>query len=153
MGPGVVFEFEDGDVAVGGGAGEKAAGFVRCPGDEVYGGGVEGDFVDFLPRRGLFAPDYDFAVVRGRGEDVAVFRMCLSIANQYPAVSVYKCRRTHPCYTPDSALVSVAGISDADAPGLAQTYPFSVSTSLCDSPSTSKILIVLSDEHVANRLP
>jgi len=32
-------------------------------------------------------------------------------------------------------------------------YPFSVSTSLCDSPSTSKILIVLSEEHVANRLP
>lgn len=33
------------------------------------------------------------------------------------------------------------------------TYPFNVSTSLWVSPSTSKILIVLSEEHVANRLP
>jgi hypothetical protein len=47
--PGVVFELKDGDVAVGGGTGEQAAGLVWCPGDEVYGGGVEGDLVDLLP--------------------------------------------------------------------------------------------------------
>ena len=45
----VVFEFEDADVAVGGGAGEQAAGFVGRPGDDVYGGSVEGVFVDLGP--------------------------------------------------------------------------------------------------------
>ena len=32
-------------------------------------------------------------------------------------------------------------------------YPLNVSVSLCDSPSTSKIFIVLSEEQVARRRP
>jgi hypothetical protein len=36
---------------------------------------VQGDFVDLLPGRRLFAPDDDFAVVRGGCEDIAVLGM------------------------------------------------------------------------------
>ena len=72
VGPSVVLELEDGDVAVGGGAGEEAAGLVRGPCYEVDRGGVQGDVVDFLPCAVLLAPDEDLAVVGGGCEDVAV---------------------------------------------------------------------------------
>lgn len=87
--PIVVLEFEYGNIAVGRCAREKTACLVRGPCDQVDRGGVEGDFVDLLPAAGLFAPDEDFAVIRGRGEDVAVFGV-------------------GPCYAPDGALVAVA---------------------------------------------
>lgn len=45
----VVFEFEDGDVAVGAGAGEEAPGFVGRPGYDVHGGGVQGEVKDAGP--------------------------------------------------------------------------------------------------------
>jgi hypothetical protein len=61
--PRIVFELEDRDVAVRRSTGEKAAGFMWRPGDDVDRGGVEGDFVDLLPCRRLLAPDDDFAVV------------------------------------------------------------------------------------------
>lgn len=76
--PVVVFEFEDRDATVGGSACEETPGFVWRPGYEVHGGFVQGDFVDFGPLTRGFAPDEDFAVVGGRGEDVAVFRVGLS---------------------------------------------------------------------------
>ena len=71
--PVALVELEDRDIAVGGGAGEEAAAFVRGPGDDVDGGVVVGEIGDFGPEAGLFAPDEDFAVVGGGGEDVAVF--------------------------------------------------------------------------------
>ena len=46
---GVVLEAEHADGAVGGGGGEVAAGLWRRPGDQVDGGGVQGEFVDALP--------------------------------------------------------------------------------------------------------
>ena len=36
---------------------------------------MQGEFVDFLPLGVLLAPDEDAAVVRGAGEDGAVFRV------------------------------------------------------------------------------
>lgn len=71
--PAIILEFEDGDGTVGGSAREDAAAFVRGPGDDVYAGGVQGEVEDACPLRALFAPDEDFAVVAGGGEDVAVF--------------------------------------------------------------------------------
>ena len=132
--PVVVLKFEYRDVAVGRSASEKAARFVGCPGDEVDRGGVKGDLIYLLPAVGLLAPNEDLAVVRGRGEDVAVLGM-------------------RPCYAPDGALVSVKLLVGPRAACWAMTYPLSVSTSVCFSPSTSKILIVLSEEQVANRRP
>jgi hypothetical protein len=119
-----------------------------CPCNEVDRGSVESDLIYLLPAVGLFAPDEDLAVVRGRSEDIAVLGVC-------------------PCYAPDSTFVSanMLAYSSGDAIGaqapncflapscLAMTYPLSVSTNVCLSPSTSKILIVLSEEQVANRLP
>lgn len=62
-----VLELEDGDVAVGGGTGEEAAGFVGGPGDDVDRGLVQGEVVYALPLRrllgALLLPDEDFAVV------------------------------------------------------------------------------------------
>jgi len=46
---------------------------VGGPGDDVYGGGVQGEIEDFAPGCAGFAPDEDFTVVAGGGEDVAVF--------------------------------------------------------------------------------
>jgi hypothetical protein len=45
----VVLEAEDADGAVRAGGGEVAAGLWRRPGDQVDGGGVQGEFVDALP--------------------------------------------------------------------------------------------------------
>jgi hypothetical protein len=45
----VVLEAEHADGAVGAGGGEVAAGLWRRPGDQVDGGGVQGEFVDALP--------------------------------------------------------------------------------------------------------
>jgi hypothetical protein len=51
-----------------------AAGLGRGPGDQVDGGGVQGELVDALPLvLRLLAPDQDAAVVGGGGEDGAVF--------------------------------------------------------------------------------
>lgn len=46
------------------------------PGDYVDGCGVQREIEDFGPGVALLAPDEDFAVVRGGGEDVAVFGVC-----------------------------------------------------------------------------
>jgi hypothetical protein len=75
--PRIILELEHADVAVRGRAREHAAGFVGGPGDEVDGGRVDGDLVDALPGVVLLAPDEDFAVVGGGGEDGAVFGMGL----------------------------------------------------------------------------
>lgn len=48
--PCVILELKDGYVAVAGGAGEQAARIMRGPRDQVYACGVEGEFVDFLPK-------------------------------------------------------------------------------------------------------
>lgn len=77
MAPIALIEFEHGDFAVGGGAGEETSAFVWGPGDDVDGGVVVGEIGDFGPEAGLFAPDEDFAVVGGGGEDVAVFGVSL----------------------------------------------------------------------------
>lgn len=70
---GIVGKFENGDIAVGRGAGEQTAGFVGGPGDDVDGGRVHGKVEDFGPGGALFAPDEYFAVVAGGGEDGAEF--------------------------------------------------------------------------------
>lgn len=70
----VIEELEHGDVAVGGGAGEEAAGFVRGPGEGVDRGLVESDVVDALPLSGaVLAVDVHVAGVGGGGEDGAEF--------------------------------------------------------------------------------
>lgn len=98
-------------------------------------GCVQGYLIDLLPGIGLFAPDDDFSVIRRRGENVSIFRMC-------------------PGDAPNSTLVSnELSTSGNLAKCPTMTYPRRVSTNVCFSPSTSKILIVLSEEHVANRLP
>lgn len=73
MAEGVVLEGQHADGAVAAGRGEVAAGFGRAPGDEVDGGGVQGELVDALPGAVLLAVDEDAAVVGGGGEDGAVF--------------------------------------------------------------------------------
>ena len=75
---GVVFEFENGNVAVGGSAGEKATSFMRGPGYDVDRGFVQGKVVDALPLvvlSALFFPDEDFAIKAGGGKDVAILWM------------------------------------------------------------------------------
>lgn len=68
--------------------------------------------------------------------------------------------RPYPCNTPYCPFVTASQISYAFIPTIASSsavevviYPFNVSTSRCDSPSISKILIVLSEEQVASRRP
>lgn len=73
VGEGVVFKAQHADFSITARGGQVAASFGGRPGDEVDGGGVEGEFVDALPRAVLFAPDEDAAVVGGGGEDGAVF--------------------------------------------------------------------------------
>ena len=46
---------------------------MRGPGDDVHGSGVQGEVGHAGPLVGGFAPDEDFAVIRGGGEDGAVF--------------------------------------------------------------------------------
>lgn len=68
----VVKELKDGDVAIGGCAGEKAAGLMRSPGKSVDGGRVKRDIVDALPLSwAVLAVDVDVAGVGGGGEDGA----------------------------------------------------------------------------------
>jgi len=81
MRPIALLELQHADLAVGAGAREQAAGFVGGPGDDVDGGGVQGEGGDGLPGwgggggglGGGFAPDFHGAVVGGGGEDGAVF--------------------------------------------------------------------------------
>jgi hypothetical protein len=81
-----------------------------------------------------FAPDDYFAVVARRGEDVAVFGV-------------------GPGDGPDGAFVSVC-VREGDGRGGGEgKYPLRVSVNLWESPSTSKILTVLSEEQVARRRP
>lgn len=47
----------------------------------------------------------------------------------------------------------IGGVNQSQSWGKRGLYPFNVSSSLWESPSTSKILIVLSDEHVASLRP
>lgn len=68
----VVLELEHGHVAVGGGAGEQAAGLVGRPGECVNGGRVQREVVDARPLRVSLPPDEDLAVVGGAREDIAV---------------------------------------------------------------------------------
>jgi hypothetical protein len=53
-----------------------AACFWWTPSNEIDRGGVEGELVDALPLGILLAVDEDAAVVRGAGEDGAVFGVC-----------------------------------------------------------------------------
>ena len=69
----IILERQDTDVGVGRGGGEVAARLGGAPGDQVDGGGVQGELVDALPLVVLLAPDEDAAVVGGGGEDGAVF--------------------------------------------------------------------------------
>lgn len=66
----VVEEFEDGYIAIGGGAGKEAAGLVRSPGEGVDGGGVKSNVVDALPLSwAVLTVDVNVAGVGGGGED------------------------------------------------------------------------------------
>lgn len=65
------------DSAVGRSTGKEATTFMRRPRDDVHRSIVVGEISHFLPLTGLFAPDKDFAVVRGGSDDVAVFRVSL----------------------------------------------------------------------------
>lgn len=76
VGEGVVLEGQNADVAVATRSCQVTAGLWRRPGDEVDGGGVEGEFVDALPLIVLFPPDQDAAVVGARSEDGAILGMC-----------------------------------------------------------------------------
>lgn len=110
------------------------------PGDYVDGCGVQGEIEYFCPGGAGFAPDEDFSVVGGGGEDVAIFWV-------------------RPRYGPDCSFVSVwillvRGGGQGDRKGRrGTTHPLSVSVNRWDSPSTSKILIVRSEEQVARRRP
>lgn len=86
VGPAVIAELEDANVAVGRGAGKETAALVRGPGDHVDGGCVEGEIEDLGPGAAagggccvlvLLAPDEDLAIVGGGGEDGAEFGVCL----------------------------------------------------------------------------
>lgn len=91
---GVVLELEHADVTVRRRARQQAASFVGRPGDNVDRSLVQGEVVDALPLVvlcALFLPDEDFAVVAGRGEDVAVLGVC-------------------PGDAPDGAFVAVARV-------------------------------------------
>jgi hypothetical protein len=69
-----------------------AAGLWRRPGDQVDGGGVQGELVDALPLvLRLFAPDEDAAVVGRRGKDGPVFGMGPGNAPDGAFVAVRKC--------------------------------------------------------------
>jgi len=76
----VVGEVENGDEAIGRGAGKVAAGFVWRPREQVHRGSVEGEGVVECPGGGggVEAPDEDFAVVGGGGEDGAEFGVSLN---------------------------------------------------------------------------
>ena len=89
-----------------------------------------------LPLIALLAPDEDLAVVAGRGQDVAVFRV-------------------GPGDAPDCSFVAVEpGFSMVMVfEGGRSAYPLRVSVRRCDSPSTSKIFTVLSEEQAASRRP
>lgn len=74
MAPVPLLELKHADPAVGAGACEQTAGFVRRPGDYIYRGGVVCEFSNATPAaRGLIAPDEDPGIIGGGGEDVAVF--------------------------------------------------------------------------------
>jgi hypothetical protein len=69
-----------------------AAGLWWRPGDQVDGGGVQGELVDALPLvLRLLAPDEDAAVVGGRGEDGAVFGMSPGDAPDGAFMAVRQC--------------------------------------------------------------
>ena len=78
MGPAVVLELEDADMAVGRSTAKEAPALVRRPRDHVHGGSVKGEIENLGPgttggrRRRvlvLFAPDEHLSIVRGGGED------------------------------------------------------------------------------------
>lgn len=86
MGPAVVTELEDTDMAVGGCAGQETATLVRGPRDHVYGRRVQGEVEDLAPCAAtdgvgrvlrLLTPNQDLAVVRRGSENRAVFRVRL----------------------------------------------------------------------------
>ena len=63
---GVVLEFENADIAVGGSACEETSGLMGGPSNDVDGSFVEGEIVNSLPGvvlGALLFPDEDFAVV------------------------------------------------------------------------------------------
>lgn len=74
---GVVFEAEDTDTTVGTSGGQVASRLRRRPCDQVNGGGVQGELVNALPLvLRLLAPDEDATIIRGGGEDGAIFGVC-----------------------------------------------------------------------------
>lgn len=81
-----LLELMDGDTAIGAGAREDAAALVGCPAHHVYASCVDGELEDFGPCcgggllgpggegcGGCLAPDEDFAIVGGGGEEGAEF--------------------------------------------------------------------------------
>jgi hypothetical protein len=83
-------ELVDGDAAIGARACEDAAAFVGRPAHHVYAGCVDCELEDLRPCRGggllgacgeacggCFAPNEDFAVVGGGGEEGAEFGVSL----------------------------------------------------------------------------
>lgn len=109
--PRIVLELQNRNISVRGSAREEAAGLVRRPGDVVDGGGVERDIVDLLPGARLFAPNEDLAIVRGRGEDVAILGV-------------------RPSYAPNSAFMSVQLSTSCHTKGSQRRTP-SVSRPAC----------------------
>ncbi len=102
-----------------------------------------------------FAPDLYGAVVGGGGEDGAIFGMGLwegGLGRWAWAERVGRrggpMRRTRLRLRAWELCQWMTRAHEERC-----TYPRSVSVSLCDSPSTSKILMVLSEEQVANLRP
>lgn len=69
----VILELQHTHIPVAARAGQETARLVGGPGDDVHAGGVQGEIEDLGPCCAGLAPDEDFAVVGGGGEDVAVF--------------------------------------------------------------------------------
>jgi hypothetical protein len=95
---------------------------------------VEREIEDFGPGGAGFPPDEDFAVVACGGQNIAILWV-------------------RPGDAPDGAFVSGRmGVSEGGGKEEGQ-YPLRVSVSRWESPSTSKILTVRSEEQVARRRP
>lgn len=80
VGPVIVTELENTDMAIGGGTGKETTALVRGPRYHVDGSGVEREVEDLGPCAatdggggilGLFPPDQDLAIVRGGCQDGA----------------------------------------------------------------------------------
>lgn len=102
------------------------------------------------PCRVRFPPDEDFAIVAGRGEDVAVFGVgprnapnCAFVTRG--GLETLKKRR--------EGTENEESVRENILTNYGVAYPFNVSVNLCVSPSTSNIFTVRSEEQVARRRP